>query len=352
MYILWIKGNESKTKRGEKMEGLIFALVALILLIPVLISLPLGLNIRGKFSLIVVSFLIAILGILANYTFSLGQSFLMVVLLALLASYVLDKRLGRKMFIPVEKEKKAVVAENKFNIESPAELEEKTQIFPESFQEQAEKNQTHTITSEKEEHKSEPYVEEMALLNVDSIDEENIKNNNKADSDEKLDEDITFLLNRDQLYENSIEETANDSIQTPHTQEINYMEEIEKMLETENEIDEWIEDKDEQVQESTLNMKNEDFSIANNSNNQLDHQNSRSKSSKTFDVELEEIHFEDSHIGENQNQDYFSETNDIEKNMDSTWEEDEIQPLSFDDNADSLKASSRVEQEEKTIKGV
>ncbi len=114
------------------------------------------------------------------------------------------------------------------------------------------------------------------------------------------------------------------------TLEISYMEEIEKMLEAETDIDEWIEAKE--TSESQLIMENEaeDVNTEVKENNQFDSKESKSESSvlhKDDDV-LEELHFDDS----------FRKSDDKdETTVASTWEEDEIHPLHFEDPPLHLK---------------
>ena len=231
------------------MESLIFALVSLILLVPILIILPLGLKARGKFTVIAVSFLIAIIGLLANNTFLLWQSGLMVVLLAFLVAYILDKRLGNTIFRTYYTEKKVSMAENKAVIESRAELVETEQALPEIIQNQTEENQNNMVTIEQEELKIEPYEEEIVVEKDDTRNKEKVEVSNSEDF--SMDEDISFLMNRNKFAEDHHETNTDDH--SIHSLEMNYMEEIEKMLETESDIDGWIEGKELKKQESKSN---------------------------------------------------------------------------------------------------
>lgn len=309
------------------MESLIFALVSLIFLVPILFTLHLGLKAKGKFIVIVVSFFVSIMGILAKNTFSLWQSGLMVVLLAVLAAYILDKRMGSSIYIHTRSNKKVEMVEYKAVSEKRSELEESEQILPDSLPNLMEVNQTKMETIEKEELKPEPYVEKIEFKHDDSPDKEKVNTNNMDFSmDEGIEEDLSFLLNRDIRDEDAVLTLPNnDSVQSL---EMDYMEEIERMLETEHDMEEWVEGKEfkqhHKTDVLTMEPKDHEQSIIQVSQNE-------SSSLSEEEVELEELHFNG---GENHQND-LSSRNGMESTIDSTWEEDEIQPLQFDHVTDS-----------------
>ena len=67
-------------------ELLIFSLISLIILIPIIYFLPLNLTKQGKMTVIAVSFLIALAGLLTKVFMQLWQSVLLLVGLILLLS--------------------------------------------------------------------------------------------------------------------------------------------------------------------------------------------------------------------------------------------------------------------------
>ena len=325
------------------MESLIFALVSLILLVPILIILPLGLKARGKFIVIAVSSLIAIIGLLANYTLLLWQSSFIVVLLAFLVAYILEKRFGSAIFVHITPKKKVSLADNKTVIESRAELVETEQTLPEIIQNQTEENQNNVVTIEQEELKLEPYEEEIVFEKDDTRNKEKVEASNSGDF--FMDEDVSFLMNRNTFAEDHHETNTDDH--SIHSLEMNYMEEIEKMLETESDIDGWIEGKELKKQESKSIMENKakDDNTEFEGSNQLDIQVSKNESIPLLekDVELEELDFDNSNIKISNEQD----KNDLEITIAPTWEEDEIQPLHFDDHTDSIHKVDKTKKQEK-----
>ena len=76
------------------MELIIFAFIAIILLIPILYLLPIGINQKGKFIIIGVSFLLAVVGLLVNSLFSLWQTALVLLFLSMASTYLLAKKLS------------------------------------------------------------------------------------------------------------------------------------------------------------------------------------------------------------------------------------------------------------------
>ena len=110
------------------MEGLIWAAVSLVLLVPVLFILPLGLKMKGKFILLAASFLIAIVGILAQHTLPLWQAGLIVVLLAFLTAYLLDQRVGKTLFVTAKNKREAAVAKVDSIVNSDRDVKEVEQV--------------------------------------------------------------------------------------------------------------------------------------------------------------------------------------------------------------------------------
>ena len=271
------------------MEGLIWAAVSLVLLVPVLFILPLGLKRKGKFILLAASFLIAIVGILAQHTLPLWQAGLIVVLLAFLTAYLLDQRVGKTLFVTAKNKREVAVAKVDSIVNSDRDVKEVEQV--EFIPEQAV-----VETIEEQELEQDLNVEEPVFEKENLPDKNKAETSSSKDNDEALlvEEDISFLLNREKFQENHIETSVDES--SIPSQEMNYMEEIEKILEAESDIDTWMESKKSQQQETAVTIENEDFITEMESSNQLDHQASKSESSTLHedDVELEEIHFDES----------------------------------------------------------
>ncbi len=80
------------------LENILFAFLALILLIPLLYFLPLGFKKQGKLIIVGISLLLALFGLLANTVFNLWQTSLLLLVFALAATYLIEKRLSALIF--------------------------------------------------------------------------------------------------------------------------------------------------------------------------------------------------------------------------------------------------------------
>ncbi|MCA1031922.1 hypothetical protein LCL95_12880 [Bacillus timonensis] len=89
------------------MEIFLFAVVALLVFIPIIIFLPLGFNKLGKLVITGVSFFLAIVGLLANTLFHIWQTALILLSLVIISTYFLEKRFGALLFnLSKDKEEK------------------------------------------------------------------------------------------------------------------------------------------------------------------------------------------------------------------------------------------------------
>ncbi len=86
------------------MKLFLFSVLGVILLIPILYFVPLQLNRKMKFLLIATSFLLAVLGSLANQIFPLWNTILIIFLLAGLSTYFIGKRVVHAVGVQVEKD--------------------------------------------------------------------------------------------------------------------------------------------------------------------------------------------------------------------------------------------------------
>ncbi|MBU8879572.1 hypothetical protein BGM26_11300 [Bacillus sp. FJAT-29790] len=81
------------------MHTYLFALASLIILVPFVYFLPLGLTKKGKLVVLAVSFGLAALGLTANAIFEWWQITLLVFTLAILSSFLLDKKINHLIFV-------------------------------------------------------------------------------------------------------------------------------------------------------------------------------------------------------------------------------------------------------------
>ncbi|MGM0900248.1 MAG: hypothetical protein ACQEXB_03875 [Bacillota bacterium] len=75
------------------MESLIFASIALLIMIPIMYFLPLGFSFRGKLLIIAASLMISVVGLLATPILSVWQSGLIVVLLIGVSTYLMNGKI-------------------------------------------------------------------------------------------------------------------------------------------------------------------------------------------------------------------------------------------------------------------
>lgn len=80
------------------MQSILWATGSLLILIPIIYLLPLGISLRGKWMIIVISFLAAVIAILAKAVFPIWKTILMILLLLGLIVYFIQKKLNDVLF--------------------------------------------------------------------------------------------------------------------------------------------------------------------------------------------------------------------------------------------------------------
>jgi hypothetical protein len=86
------------------LKPILFMLVALIIVIPFLLMLPLGLSRSGKIVALVVSLLLSLLASITQSVFPLWQLGLLLLLLAMAMTYLLDRQFGHVLYAAVTEE--------------------------------------------------------------------------------------------------------------------------------------------------------------------------------------------------------------------------------------------------------
>lgn len=87
-------------KWGEEMQSFLWAIGSLVILVPLIYFLPLGISLRGKWLVIIISFILGLTGLLAKGIFPLWKTILMLLLLLGIVVYFIDKKLGGLLFLP------------------------------------------------------------------------------------------------------------------------------------------------------------------------------------------------------------------------------------------------------------
>lgn len=221
------------------MITVIFSLVSLVIITPVVLFFPLGLSIKWKLSLIGVALLLANVGLMASVQLPLYQTLLIIFLLSSLMSILLAKRipnippkqidlgLGTKTYLPLEN--KPLHIENNIKENSVKELAAVLDMT--------------AAASEIYQNDRNEFIENERILQgveevkeIDQVDKANqlvaIEENDPAQSDSSLDlcEDIAFLESRAKDF--SVLESRDITIEkNDRDSENNYMSEIEKLME-------------------------------------------------------------------------------------------------------------------------
>lgn len=241
---------------------MIIALVSLIILVPIIYFLPLGLKVSGKMILIVISFCIASIGILAKNTFPLWQTGLLILLLVLLVAYILDKRLGKVIYLTNQEQSNKEWNKNEFlpsanNDEaSNDELNIPNGIQDDIHLDELDKiDEISVINSEEADSaqkKEDEYLEEIIFddeglapfsHSVDEKTEEPVNTDTIAEAEkiveevplDKIDDDLSSLLEREEIEEfKKIDQESEDLVIS--NEEEHYMSEIEKLLEENDDL--------------------------------------------------------------------------------------------------------------------
>lgn len=351
------------------MEELIVSVVSLIVLVPIIYFLPLGLTNKGKGLIILVAFLFANLGILAQNTFHLWQTGLILLLLTILTVYIMDKRMSKIIFSNVTEEKESIEF-------SPADIEAKvvtTEIIDNSvtdektvaskeidFEEEVtilEDVSTPLIEEEPFEieelsfaptkHELEEVNEEESIVNA--LQEEPIVDN-------EVDDETAFLLDREHV----LEEVAVTKLDDEDYSE-GYMSEIERLLESDEE-DFKIEDilDNEPIQTDIL----EDVEISENTNYTDTLLNDLVDVEADKELELDVLQFVDEEDNPHEKLAEISLPTDTEKMLendleleDTATEEVEIEELHFEEveevlNQEVIDAKEEVDLESITTEEV
>jgi hypothetical protein len=90
------------------MQTIIWAFGAMLLLLLIVSFLPLNFNLKGKFTVVMSAFAIALGGLAAVTLFPIWQTVLILLVLTLLTSYILDSRLGNRLYKPLAAEEEFI----------------------------------------------------------------------------------------------------------------------------------------------------------------------------------------------------------------------------------------------------
>ncbi|TKC15628.1 hypothetical protein [Robertmurraya kyonggiensis] len=283
------------------MEELVLSIISLIILIPIIYFLPLGLSNKGKGILIIIALVFANAGLLANSNFPIWQTGLILLVLCILAVYVLDKRFKNFLFAnsnddtqfepSLEEETKgkseAVISEQIF-----ANNDAKGDIGEYSLNETNEGNDISPISTDEQPEieelpisRHEPELEGIAGTLLQETEElsEIDTFQNEGDVDHESDEETAFLTSRETAMDEEELLSEKDNVQ-----ELNYMSEIELLLENDH-LEDYQENKDNDIGENHVNNDPESYELKFSINAE---ENSNGASIEEQDEELEVFNFE------------------------------------------------------------
>ncbi|MCC3356555.1 hypothetical protein [Bacillus sp. REN16] len=223
------------------MESLLFAIISLLLILPIIYFIPFGFTKKGKIIILISAFIVFIIGLAARTVMSVWQTGIVLILLAIGVTYILATRFGNKLF---EKNEYELGSENKvikFELEDGIEEEMRSQVV----------------------HKEElilPTFEPSASLSIpEQTDENQLENTDFLDEtiDERFElEEVSEVqneLNNEIVYE-EIEDKKEVQISNNNNLD-DLLKELELELETANQKSE---EADEAVVETTVNNDNID----------------------------------------------------------------------------------------------
>ncbi|KQL20687.1 hypothetical protein [Cytobacillus solani] len=231
------------------MENLLLAVISLVILVPIIYFLPLGLSSKGKILVIIISFFLANLGLLAQLSFPLWQTSLILLLLVFLSSIVIDSRL-RKIIYPLSM-KKIFHSHDEMTldlIEREVDLENELPALQNAIEVSSRKTSNLVkIIASLSEMRTDDYREDVLIDEITpevkieslkkevfqkqlSFEKDNLPEEVKLieDSGEDFEEDISFLFNREELFKESFNGYTHQT--QVKEEDLGYMSEIERMI--------------------------------------------------------------------------------------------------------------------------
>ncbi|MGX6442936.1 hypothetical protein ACWM35_06850 [Neobacillus sp. K501] len=179
------------------MQSFLWAIGSLLILVPIIYFLPLGITLRGKWLVIIISFILGLTGLLAKTIFPLWKTILMLLLLMGIVVYFIEKKLGTVLFLS-----ETHIPGNEKEFDSyEEEIEDweisEKQVEKSSTKEELEVLPENDLEIDKDESFIEPIFEPALPVASTSVEKEN----------EQLvdwDEDISFIQDRNQLLEDQV----------------------------------------------------------------------------------------------------------------------------------------------------
>ena len=241
------------------MKPFVFAIISLFIVVPILCLLPIGMTIKRKLSIIAISFLISLAGLLSITLFELWKSTLILLVLVILSTVFLERQFSKESNSIKNNELNSELVSNLIGYsenDKDIQANNRQQYFQKAdISLTKEENAPKNIGNEfenllLEDEKLNNNEELLNLLTIDNHNdevnfdsrEELVSLNKEVDQQIliveedsiEMDEDISFLLNRDDVFntdETNEDDLLAESYETAKEVEVSYMSEIEKLLE-------------------------------------------------------------------------------------------------------------------------
>ena len=220
----------------SNLESLVIAIISLLIILPIIYFLPIGFTHKGKLLILLCAFIVFSIGIALKTVMSVWQTGLVLILLAIGASYLIGKKYGNQLFIHDENSAEYEDQVIKFEIEDEIEEEIRKQASPQKDKAlQVERD----IVSPQTQAVDEEFVEELEPI-VNQKNDEYIIENIHVENEELP--DVTHTNNQDGNHEfeellKEIELELNPTNEIQKTDEI--LEASEETIEIEpNDLDE------------------------------------------------------------------------------------------------------------------
>ena len=257
------------------MTAHIGSLISLILLVPIIYFLPIGFSKKGKWLLVLTALVAANIALIAKLSFPIWQAALFIFLLIAVSAYFIDKRFGSMVYdtnVHLENEDELEELDRAVPQSEPSSFKTEQQLMDHSIDVKEpdiigvnEEADLLNINNEKESIQEstdlsltleeEPFETDSSLLleeepfeieEVDLLPEEVTSNNQEVDLREFLsDDEIDFLNSREDLLDDFIQEedtSSNiDSQDRIDLEKIDYMDEIEDLIQNDDSIEEQVE---------------------------------------------------------------------------------------------------------------
>ncbi|MGN7295631.1 hypothetical protein [Ferdinandcohnia sp. SAFN-114] len=179
----------------SNLESLVIAIISLLIILPIIYFLPIGFTHKGKLLILFCAFIVFSIGIALKTVMSVWQTGLVLILLAIGASYLIGKKYGNQLFIHDENSEEYEDQVIKFEIEDDIEEEIRKQASPQKDKAlQVERD----IVSPQTQAVDEEFVEELEPI-VSQKNDEYIIENIHVENEELP--DVTHKNNQDGNHE-------------------------------------------------------------------------------------------------------------------------------------------------------